>query len=124
MNVTGLPASLQSLLAAREQAQLQRPDAHGAVAPQAQRATTSAAATTAATAASQAKPAAPSMALTAQAPEGTDPALWSVLTSDERAFFSRVVTSGPLTYSRMAAASANRTATMPAIRGGRIDFRA
>jgi hypothetical protein len=61
--------------------------------------------------------------LTAQAPEGTDPALWSVLTSDERAFFSRVVTSGPLTYSKMVAAT-SRPAEMPSIRGGRIDFRA
>lgn len=62
-------------------------------------------------------------ALGPQAPEGTDPALWSVLTSDERAFFSRVVTSGPLTYSKIAAAR-NAQPAMPAIRGGRIDIRA
>ncbi len=118
MNVNGIPSSLQSLLSAREQ--VQKPEAHGPAATQAQRTTTAGSATAAAV---QAKPAA-NAALTAQAPEGTDPALWSVLTSDERAFFSRVVTSGPLTYSKMAAASASRSAAMPAIRGGRIDFRA
>jgi hypothetical protein len=115
MNVNGLSSSLQSLLAARDQ--LQRPDAAGTAAAQAQRAATPAATSAQAKAATTAN-------LTAQPPEGTDPALWSVLTSDERAFFSRVVTSGPLTYSKMAAASANRPAAMPAIRGGRIDFRA
>jgi hypothetical protein len=60
--------------------------------------------------------------LSAQAPEGTDPNLWSVLTSDERAFFARTVTSGPLTYSRIM--SANKAPAMPAIRGGRLDLRA
>jgi len=118
MNVNGLSSSLQSLLAAREQLQTARPDATAA---QAQRAATAA---PAAANAASAKPAAASATLTATAPEGTDPALWSVLTSDERAFFSRVVTSGPLTYSKMAAANANRPAAMPSIRGGRIDFRA
>lgn len=120
MNVNGIPSSLQSLLAPRD-TQVQRPDAHSAGAAAAQRAATPAPST--ATAA-QAKPAAATTTtLGAEAPAGTDPALWSVLTSDERAFFSRVVTSGPLTYSKMAAASAQRAA-MPAIRGGRIDFRA
>ena len=60
--------------------------------------------------------------LSAQAPDGTDPNLWSVLTSDERAFFARTVTSGPLTYSRIMAS--NQTPAMPAIRGGRLDLRA
>jgi hypothetical protein len=120
MNVNGLPSSLQTLLAAREQQAMHRPDAAGTTgtaATQAQRAATPAVA---------AKPAAAHVqgALGPQAPEGTDPALWSVLTGDERAFFSRVVTSGPLTYSKMAAASAGRSSAMPAIRGGRIDIRA
>jgi hypothetical protein len=122
MNVNGLPSSLQSLLAAREQLQAHRPDAQGLAATQAQKATTATAPIAAAV-----KPAA-TAAMTAQAPAGTDPALWSVLTSDERAFFSRVVTSGPLTYSKMSAATtthaASQSASMPAIRGGRIDFRA
>lgn len=117
MNVNGLPSSLQSLLSARDA--IQRPDTQGTAATQAQRPATAPAA-----AAVAAKPAAANAALSAQPPEGTDPALWSVLTSDERAFFSRVVTTGPLTYSKMAAASASRPATMPSIRGGRIDFRA
>lgn len=117
MNVNGLPSSLQSLLSAREQ--LQRPDATSTTATQAQR-------TAVSTSVQGSKPAAAASPaqLTAQAPEGTDPALWSVLTSDERAFFSRVITSGPLTYSKMAAANTNRPAAMPSIRGGRIDFRA
>ncbi len=121
MNVSGLPSSLQSLLATREQLQAQRPDAQGAAAAQAQRATTGTAVPP--TPAKQAGGVA-NANLTAQPPEGTDPALWSVLTSDERAFFSRVVTSGPLTYSKMAAANTSRPAAMPSIRGGRIDFRA
>lgn len=119
MNVNGLPSSLQSLLAAREQQAMQRPDAAGTAATQAQRAPAPVAATPK-PAAAAATPA----AVTAQAPQGTDPELWSVLTSDERAFFSRVVTSGPLTYSKMAAAAANRPTAMPSIRGGRIDIRA
>lgn len=118
MNVTGLSSTLQSLIAARDQLHVQRPDMQGAAAAQTQRTQDGTAAAPTAT-----KPASHSAALTAQAPEGTDPALWSVLTSDERAFFSRVVTSGPLTYSKIAAA-ANRPADMPSIRGGRIDFRA
>ena len=116
MNVNGLPSSLQSLLSAREQ--LQRPDATATAASQAQRAATAAASAKAVTTATSAN-----AQLTAQPPAGTDPALWSVLTSEERAFFSRAVTSGPLTYSKMAAAT-SRAAAMPSIRGGRIDFRA
>jgi len=121
MNVNGLPSSLQTLLSAREPAPLPRADTTGTTgttATQAQRAATAAVSAKAATAARPAN-----AQLSAQAPEGTDPALWSVLTTDERAFFSRVVTSGPLTYSKMAAAT-NRPAAMPAIRGGRIDLRA
>lgn len=119
MNVNGLPSSLQSLLAAQQAAKLHR-DANAAGATQAQNTTSTTSATAAAV---QAKPATVSTMMTAQAPEGTDPALWSVLTGEERAFFSRVVTSGPLTYSRMAAAT-TKAAAMPSIRGGRIDFRA
>lgn len=56
-----------------------------------------------------------------EAPPGTDPALWSVLTSEERAFFARTASMGPLTY------GAIKNATLPApptIRGGRLDVRA
>ena len=57
----------------------------------------------------------------AEAPPGTDPALWSVLTSEERTFFSKTAALGPLTYGKI------KNATMPAppaMRGGRLDVRA
>ncbi len=60
-------------------------------------------------------------AVPAEAPPGTDPALWSVLTTDERNFFAKTAALGPLTYSRIKAA-ANPQA--PAARGVRLDVRA
>jgi len=69
--------------------------------------------------------AAPANALPAEAPAGTDPALWSVLTSEERAFFAKAAASGPLTYGRVAAGLNNSLAqAAPAVRGGRLDVRA
>ncbi|MHB1298128.1 MAG: hypothetical protein ACYC0B_06310 [Gemmatimonadaceae bacterium] len=57
-----------------------------------------------------------------EAPAGTDPALWSVLTSEERAYFARAASSGPLTYSKvMSHLNAPVAATLP--RGGRLDAR-
>lgn len=57
-----------------------------------------------------------------EAPAGTDPALWSVLTAEERAFFARTVTNGPLTYSRMTGHTPRpAAAAMPT--GGRVDVR-
>jgi hypothetical protein len=67
-------------------------------------------------------------ALPAEAPAGTDPALWSVLTGEERAFFARAAASGPLTYSRLSA-GVNALAGNPmaqaggAARGARLDVR-
>ncbi|MBX9928779.1 MAG: hypothetical protein K2X99_07690 [Gemmatimonadaceae bacterium] len=58
-----------------------------------------------------------------QAPPGTDPALWSILTGEERQFFARAVTSGPLTYSKVMFGRPTAPAA-PAIRGGRLDVRA
>ena len=55
------------------------------------------------------------------APPGTDPTLWSVLTTDERNFFAKSAALGPLTYSRVKAAG---NATPPAARGVRLDVRA
>jgi len=55
------------------------------------------------------------------APAGTDPALWSVLTSEERNFFAKSATQGPLTYSRIKDASHPAT---PVARGVRLDVRA
>lgn len=57
----------------------------------------------------------------AEAPPGTDPALWSVLTGEERTFFSKTAALGPLTYGKI------KNATLPAppaVRGGRLDVRA
>lgn len=57
--------------------------------------------------------------LPAEAPEGTDPQLWSVLTADERTFFARARAMGPLTYGpgRGDSSQAGPSA------GGRIDIR-
>ncbi len=52
-------------------------------------------------------------------PAGTDPALWSVLTSEERSFFSRARSMGPLTYG-----PGSSGADLPGVSlGGRIDVR-
>jgi hypothetical protein len=71
-------------------------------------------------------PAAPAKAATAaavpvEAPEGTDPELWSVLTADERAFFAKVGAMGPLTYGHLLQNGRN---DVPVARGGRLDVRA
>ena len=68
-------------------------------------------------AASIAAPAQPT--LQAAAPQGTDPELWSVLTGEERAFFAKVGTLGPLTYGRVMQAQN----APPSIRGGRLDIK-
>ncbi len=60
-------------------------------------------------------------AVPAEAPPGTDPTLWSVLTTDERNFFAKSAQLGPLTYSRVKAAG---NAAPPAARGVRLDVRA
>lgn len=60
-------------------------------------------------------------AVPAEAPPGTDPALWSVLTGEERAFFAKTAALGPLTYGRIKAAT---QAPPPAQRGVRLDVRA
>lgn len=56
-----------------------------------------------------------------EAPAGTDPELWKVLTNEERSFFSRMSTGGPLTYGRQSATAAPQA---PIARGGRLDVRA
>ena len=60
-------------------------------------------------------------AVPAEAPAGTDPSLWSVLTVDERNFFAKTAALGPLTYGRI---KATATAAPPAARGVRLDVRA
>lgn len=60
-------------------------------------------------------------AVPAQAPSGTDPTLWSVLTGEERNFFAKTASLGPLTYGRIKAAA---MPAPPSVRGGRLDVRA
>jgi hypothetical protein len=60
-------------------------------------------------------------ALPVEAPPGTDPALWSILSADERSFFAKSQAMGPLTYGRKMAQ--RMEPPMPAVRGGRLDIR-
>jgi hypothetical protein len=53
------------------------------------------------------------------APRGMDPALWSLLTTDERAHFARARELGPLTYGR----ASGPEVTPPPMRGIRLDVR-
>jgi hypothetical protein len=55
----------------------------------------------------------------AAAPPGADPALWSILTSEERAFFARGGTDGPATYGAAHRADPSPVASL----GQRIDVR-
>jgi hypothetical protein len=57
----------------------------------------------------------------AEPPEGTDPALWSVLSSEERAFFAKAGAMGPLTYGK--ALREMNGQQLPAFRGGRLDVK-
>jgi translation initiation factor IF-2 len=70
----------------------------------------------------------PTNARPAEAPPGTDPELWSVLTGEERAYFAKAATMGPLTYGRIAAGVSALNGGMqqaaPAARGVRLDVRA
>lgn len=59
----------------------------------------------------------------AEAPAGTDPAFWSMLTTEERNFFAKTASMGPLTYGRYKAATATPPAP-PTARGVRLDVRA
>jgi hypothetical protein len=73
--------------------------------------------------------AAPQQSLPAEAPAGTDPALWSVLTGEERAYFAKAAAMGPLTYSRISAGVNALPGSVPpasagVARGARLDIRA
>lgn len=59
----------------------------------------------------------------AEAPAGTDPAFWSMLTTEERNFFAKTASMGPLTYGRYKAAVTTPPAP-PTARGVRLDVRA
>lgn len=54
-------------------------------------------------------------------PPGTDPELWAVLTTEERAHFTRLRSMGPLTYST--SSSAGPQQPTQARRGVRLDVR-
>jgi hypothetical protein len=62
--------------------------------------------------------------LPATPPAGTDPELWQVLTAEERAYFAKITSMGPLTYGRPTQAAPTGNNEAPAVRGGRIDVRA
>jgi hypothetical protein len=120
MSVTGVNNSLRDLLATRIDQTIGRPlDQQG----QTGSAPATAGARTSAATQATAKPAAKS-ALTPQPPEGTDPALWSILTGEERAYFANNSTSGPLTYSKVMMPNRSASSALPAVRGGRVDVRA
>jgi hypothetical protein len=61
-------------------------------------------------------------AVPVEAPAGTDPSLWSVLTSEERNFFAKSAATGPLTYSRIK--DVTNPPAAPIARGVRLDVRA
>jgi hypothetical protein len=68
---------------------------------------------------------APQPGLSAEAPAGTDPELWQMLTGEERAYFAKAATAGPLTYGRISAGVNALQGNLPAAaRGGRLDVRA
>jgi len=56
------------------------------------------------------------------APDGVDQDLWSVLSKEERSFFMKAGSMGPLTYGRMS--SSQTPAPAPMLRGGRLDIKA
>lgn len=58
----------------------------------------------------------------AQAPDGVDQDLWSVLTKEERSFFVKAGAMGPLTYGRFSSGQGPTQA--PLVRGGRLDIKA
>ena len=117
MSVTGVNNSLRDLLATRIDQTIGRP-----LDQKSQTGGASQAGTAASTSAAS-KPATKS-ALTPQAPEGTDPALWSILTGEERAYFANNSASGPLTYSKVMMPNKSTSSALPAVRGGRVDVRA
>lgn len=117
MNVTGLGSSLTDLLSARLDQTIGRPPDQqpqpGAATPAGTK-----------TPSSLAPKSASKFALAPQPPAGTDPALWSILTGEERAYFANNATSGPLTYSKIMVPNRSASSALPAARGGRVDVRA
>jgi hypothetical protein len=120
MSVTGVNNSLRDLLATRIDQTIGRPLDQQ---PETGGSTPAGSSALATRAAGTSKPATKS-ALTPQPPEGTDPALWSILTGEERAYFANNSASGPLTYSKVMMPNKSTSSALPAVRGGRVDVRA
>ena len=59
--------------------------------------------------------------LPVEPPAGTDPELWSVLSAEERTFFARVGSMGPLTNGHLLSSARS---DQPVMRGGRLDVKA
>lgn len=57
-----------------------------------------------------------------QAPPGTDPELWNVLSGEERAFFAHLGAMGPLTYGRVLSGQVQPQQAVS--RGARLDVKA
>jgi hypothetical protein len=120
MSVTGVNNSLRDLLATRIDQTIGRPlDQQSQTGGTAAAGSSSLAPASAGTSKSATK-----SALTPQPPEGTDPALWSILTGEERAYFANNSASGPLTYSKIMMPNKSASSALPAVRGGRVDVRA
>jgi hypothetical protein len=117
MSVTGVNNTLRDLLATRIDQTIGRP-----LNPQSQAGGTTPAGSSAPSSATAAG--ASKSALTPQPPEGTDPALWSILTGEERAYFANNSTNGPLTYTKVMMPNKASSSALPAVRGGRVDVRA
>jgi hypothetical protein len=117
MSVTGVNNSLRDLLATRVDQTIGRP------LDQQSQTGSAASAGASAPAPAASKPATKS-ALTPQPPEGTDPALWSILTGEERSYFANNASSGPLTYSKIMMPNRSTSSALPTARGGRVDVRA
>jgi hypothetical protein len=117
MNVTGTSRPLNDLLPATRDPRLPNANATRTV-------PDSAATRGAPVPATAAAPAGPhsTSGLSAQVPAGTDPALWGILTAEERLFFTRQASSGPLTYLKVMMPNAVPSAPAAA-RGRRIDVR-
>lgn len=62
---------------------------------------------------------APGSDLPVEAPPGTDPQLWSVLTAEERRYFAQARAMGPVTYGRQNLGLAE----LGLQRGGRLDVK-
>jgi hypothetical protein len=117
MNVTGTTSPLNDLLPATRDPRLPSANAARTVAD-------SAATRVVPAPSASAAPAGPhsTTGLSAQAPAGTDPALWGILTAEERLFFTRQASSGPLTYLKVMMPNSVPSAPAAA-RGRRIDVR-